>query len=50
MFVPTRGELAFVAFIFVLVWGAGALPKLGGQLGEWVARRRATRRARGEGG
>jgi Sec-independent protein translocase protein TatA len=50
MFVPSRGELAIVAFIFLLVWGAGALPKIGAQLGEIVARRRASQRARDEGG
>jgi Sec-independent protein translocase protein TatA len=50
MFVPSRGELAIVAFIFFLVWGAGALPKLGAQIGEALARRRARTRARDEGG
>jgi Sec-independent protein translocase protein TatA len=49
MFVPSRGELALVAFIFLLVWSAGALPKLGAHLGEILARRRAGHRGRDEG-
>jgi hypothetical protein len=50
MFVPTRGEVAIVAFIFFLVWSAGALPTRGAQLGELLARWRASRRARDERG
>ena len=49
MFVPTRGELAIVAFIFLLVWGAGVLPKLGAQFAEIVARRRGSHRGGDEG-
>jgi hypothetical protein len=33
MFALTRGEVAIVAFIFALVWGAGYLPRLGERLG-----------------
>ncbi|MGD0675971.1 MAG: twin-arginine translocase TatA/TatE family subunit [Polyangiaceae bacterium] len=37
----SRGELAIVLFIFVLVWGAGVLPKVGAALGERMARGRS---------
>jgi Sec-independent protein translocase protein TatA len=40
MFALSAGELTMVAFIFVLIWGAGALPRLG----ESLAARRAARR------
>jgi Sec-independent protein translocase protein TatA len=50
MFVPSRGEVAIVAFIFLLVWGAGVLPRLGARVGERMARRRARARVRDEGG
>ncbi len=45
MFALTRGELAMVAFLFALVWGAGLLPRLG----EWIGERsaRASRGPRG---
>jgi hypothetical protein len=44
MFSLTRGELAMVAFLFVLVWGAGLLPRLGEWLGErWARAPRAPR-------
>jgi hypothetical protein len=35
----TGGEVAIVAFIFALVWGAGLLPRLGERLGERFAKR-----------
>jgi hypothetical protein len=41
MFALTRGEIAMVAFLFALVWGAGLLPRLGERLGErWGRGRR----------
>jgi hypothetical protein len=33
VFALTRGEFAMVAFLFVLIWGAGLLPRLGERLG-----------------
>jgi len=39
MFGATRGELLLVAFIFALVWSAGALPRLGESLGKKLASR-----------
>jgi Sec-independent protein translocase protein TatA len=39
MFGMTSGEVALVAFLFALVWGAGWLPRLGERLGERFARR-----------
>jgi Sec-independent protein translocase protein TatA len=39
MFALTSGELALVAFVFALVWGAGLLPGLGERLGERFAKR-----------
>jgi hypothetical protein len=38
MFALTGGEIAMVAFLFALVWGAGVLPRLGERLGERFAR------------
>jgi hypothetical protein len=38
MFALTRGEIAMVAFLFALIWGAGLLPRLGERLGERFAR------------
>jgi Sec-independent protein translocase protein TatA len=35
----TGGEVAIVAFVFALVWGAGLLPRLGERLGERFAKR-----------
>lgn len=35
----TSGEVALVAFLFALVWGAGLLPRVGERLGERFARR-----------
>ena len=32
----TRGELGLVLFVFVLVWSAGLLPRLGERVGEWL--------------
>ena len=47
MFAMTHGELAIVVFLFVLVWGAALLPRLGERLG--AARyERALRRARAQ--
>jgi hypothetical protein len=34
MFEVSRGELVLVAFIFLLVWSVGALPRVGERLGE----------------
>jgi hypothetical protein len=45
MFAVSRGEVFLVAFIFVLVWSAGALPRLGERLGERFAAKR-----KGDGG
>ena len=43
MFALSGGEIAIVAFIFALVWGAGVLPRLGERLGErYAGRRRVT--------
>jgi hypothetical protein len=39
MFALTGGEVALVAFLFALVWGAGWLPRVGERLGERFARR-----------
>jgi Sec-independent protein translocase protein TatA len=39
MFATTRGELAIVVFIFVLVWGAVLLPRLGERVAEGLSRR-----------
>ena len=39
MFGLTGGEIALVAFLFALVWGAGLLPRLGERLGERFAKR-----------
>jgi hypothetical protein len=36
----TGGELAMVAFLFALAWGAGLLPRLGERLGARFAKRR----------
>jgi hypothetical protein len=38
MFALTGGEIAMVAFLFALVWGAGLLPRLGERLGERLAK------------
>jgi hypothetical protein len=43
VFALTPGEYAMVAFLFVLVWGAGLLPRLG----EWLGARYARAGARG---
>jgi Sec-independent protein translocase protein TatA len=40
MFALTRGEFLLAAFIFALVWGAGALPRLGQRLGARLAAQR----------
>ena len=32
MFAASRDEVVLVAFIFALVWGAGMLPRIAGQL------------------
>jgi Sec-independent protein translocase protein TatA len=40
MFAVSRGELVVVAFIFALVWGAGALPRVGERLAEHFRGRR----------
>jgi Sec-independent protein translocase protein TatA len=40
MFAVSRGELVVVAFIFALVWGAGALPRVGERLAERFRGRR----------
>jgi hypothetical protein len=40
MFALSAGELTMVAFIFVLIWSAGVLPRLGERLAmRQVARR-----------
>jgi Sec-independent protein translocase protein TatA len=39
MFALSGGEVALVAFLFALVWGAGLLPRLGERLGERFAKR-----------
>jgi Sec-independent protein translocase protein TatA len=39
MFALTGGEVAIVAFLFALIWGAGLLPRLGERLGERFAKR-----------
>jgi hypothetical protein len=39
MFALTGGEVALVAFLFALVWGAGLLPRLGERLGERFGKR-----------
>jgi Sec-independent protein translocase protein TatA len=36
----TKGELWLVAFVFVLVYAAGLLPRLGARLGRVIAGRR----------
>jgi Sec-independent protein translocase protein TatA len=36
----THGELGLVAFIFVLVYGAQVVPKLGERMGAFFARKR----------
>jgi Sec-independent protein translocase protein TatA len=36
MFGMTRGELGLVLFVFLLVWGAGLLPRVGARVGEWL--------------
>jgi Sec-independent protein translocase protein TatA len=45
MFGLSHGELAIVTFIFVLVWGAGQLPRVA----ERIAADLASKRARGSG-
>jgi Sec-independent protein translocase protein TatA len=40
MFALSRGEFLLAAFIFALVWGAGALPRFGQRLGARLAARR----------
>jgi hypothetical protein len=47
VFALTRGEFAMVVFLFLLIWGAGLLPRLG----EWLGARyaRAARGSRGKG-
>jgi len=45
MLAASRGEVVLVAFIFALVWGAGVLPRLAGQL---AARGRAKRAVEGK--
>jgi hypothetical protein len=49
MFALTRGETLMVAFLFVLVWGAGLAPRLGERLGERFARARRARETRNGG-
>ncbi len=39
MFALSHGELAICVFIFLLVWGAGVLPKAGERLSQWLARK-----------
>jgi hypothetical protein len=39
VFALTGGEIALIAFLFALVWGAGLLPRLGERLGERFAKR-----------
>jgi Sec-independent protein translocase protein TatA len=39
MFATTRGELAIVVFLFILVWGAVLLPRVGERVGEALLRR-----------
>jgi Sec-independent protein translocase protein TatA len=46
MFALSRGELAMVLFIFALVWGAGALPRLGERVALALLSRRARSSAR----
>jgi hypothetical protein len=41
MFALSRGELAMVLFIFLLIWSSGFLPRLGEKLGERFADDRA---------
>ncbi len=36
----THGELGLVLFIFALVYGAQAVPKLAERVGVWLARKR----------
>ena len=36
----THGELGLVVFIFALVYGAQAVPKLAERAGAWLARKR----------
>jgi Sec-independent protein translocase protein TatA len=43
MFALSRGELAMVVFLFVLVWGAGLLPGLGERLGARMGAKRGPR-------
>jgi Sec-independent protein translocase protein TatA len=43
MFAMSRGELAMVLFLFLLIWGAGLLPRLGERLGAHLAAKRAQR-------
>jgi hypothetical protein len=40
MFALSRGEFLLAAFIFALVWGAGARPRFGQRLGARLAARR----------
>jgi Sec-independent protein translocase protein TatA len=39
MFALTHGELAIVAFLFVLVWGAVLLPRFGEYVGARLSKR-----------
>jgi Sec-independent protein translocase protein TatA len=39
MFALSHGELAICVFIFLLVWGAGVLPKVGERVSVWLARK-----------
>jgi hypothetical protein len=56
MFALTPGELAMVLFLFVLVWGAVLVPKLGEHIAvRWLRHMRSSRqsqqgRSPGDGG
>jgi Sec-independent protein translocase protein TatA len=50
MFALSHGELAICVFIFLLVWGAGVLPKVGERLSQRLARNKSADPRRPEGG
>ena len=47
MFATTLGELAIVVFLFILVWGAALLPRLGERVAEALFHRARKQRSGG---